>query len=64
MKVSKREEKGTDNNHLPAETHTKKDTLRGLDVLADLQVHLKAEIITKAKERFPHLTNLKMLIKF
>ena len=64
MKVSKREEKGIDNNHLTAEIHTKKDTLRGLDDLADLQVHPKAEIITKAKERFPHLTNLKMLIKF
>jgi hypothetical protein len=41
MKVLEKEEKGTGELHLLAESHTKKENLRGKDIQADLLVLLK-----------------------
>jgi hypothetical protein len=41
MKALEKEEKGTGDIHLPAESHTKKENLRGKDIQADLLVLLK-----------------------
>jgi hypothetical protein len=63
MKALEKEEKGTGDIHLPAESHTKKENLRGKDIQADLLVLLKLETIKNIQERFLLLFNHKMLLK-
>jgi hypothetical protein len=63
MKALEKEEKGTEEIHLQAESHTKKENLRGKDIQADLLVLLKLETITNVQERFLLLFNHKILLK-